>query len=91
MQDKFRPESVAKLGAQQTRLKWFRGNSIHRMSIDKLNIRTVGSASHCGGLKTLDCPVIGPKSHVVLLPAPLYDRGGASPLGEEMLKIIFSG
>lgn len=33
---------VSRPSAVQTRLKWYRGNSIHRMSIDKLNIRTVG-------------------------------------------------
>lgn len=43
IEDKFRPESHAarETASQQTRLKWFRGNSIHRMSIDKLNIRTM--------------------------------------------------
>ena len=32
---------ISRPSAVQTRLKWYRGNSIHRMSIDKLNIRTV--------------------------------------------------
>lgn len=27
--------------AVQTQLKWYRGNSIHRMSFDKLNVRRV--------------------------------------------------
>lgn len=39
-QDKFRPEALNP-NPQQMQLKWFRGNSIHRMSIDRLNIRTM--------------------------------------------------
>ena len=36
-----RSVEISRPSAVQTRLKWYRGNSIHRMSIDKLNIRTV--------------------------------------------------